>query len=308
MTTAGSFAAVADVGMLTLRAPAKVNMTLEILARGDDGYHALRSVMVPIAIDDEIVVRAAERPAFTCSAGDLTDDNLVTRALAAAGFAGAPVAIHLTKHIPVGAGLGGGSSDAATIVLAAMHGAFGPPAATDWIAIARRLGSDVPFFLTRTGALVEGTGERLTPLDALPPWWLVVIAPNVHVDTGDAYRRLAAARGAHPAPVRPRSGSASLAVVDALQRGDYAGAIAGTMNDFEPIVCAAYPAVDAALAALRNAGAPHAMLSGSGGAVFSLCPDEPTARSLAARLAPPAGARTFVVPFARDDAWRERRA
>jgi 4-diphosphocytidyl-2-C-methyl-D-erythritol kinase len=308
MTTAGTFAAVADAGSLNLRAPAKVNVTLEILARRDDGYHALRSVMVPIGIEDEIVVHAAERPAFTCSAGELAGDNLVVRALAAAGFAGAPVAIHLEKRIPVGAGLGGGSSDAATIVLAAMHGAFGAPAARDWIAVARSIGSDVPFFLTQTGALVEGTGERLTALGALPPWWLLVVAPAVHVDTGDAYRRLAAARVEAPVPERPRSGSASLAVVEAVQRGDYAAAVANATNDFEPIVCAAYPAVDAALTALRDASAPHAMLSGSGGAVFSLCPDEATARSLAARIAPPAGARTFVVPFAHGDAWRGARA
>jgi len=304
MTSARSVGAVADVGNFVLRAPAKVNLTLEILERQDDGYHALRSVMAPIAIEDQIVISAAERLAFTCSAGELAADNLVLRALAAAGFGTAPVAIHLTKTIPVGAGLGGGSSDAAAIVLAAMHGAFGPAPDQDWVAIARGIGSDVPFFLTETGALVEGTGERLTALGALPPWWLVVVAPAVHVDTGDAYRRLAAARVAEPAPARPRSSSASLAVVAAVQRGDYAATIAGATNDFEPIVCAAYPAVAAALASLRAAGAPHAMLSGSGGATFSLCADEGSARALAERLVPPEDARVFVVPFAPGNAWR----
>ncbi len=298
MTSARSFAPVADAGSLTLRAPAKVNLTLEILARRDDGYHALRSVMVPIGIADEIVITPAERLAFSCSAGELADDNLVMRALHAAGFGAARVAIHLHKTIPVGAGLGGGSSDAAAILLAAMHGAFGPAAERDWIAVARALGSDVPFFLTETGALVEGTGERLTALGALPPWWLVVVAPGVHVDTGDAYRRLAAARLTTPAPARSRSASASMAVVDAVQRGDYEATVANATNDFEPIVCAAYPAVAAALAALHAAGAPHAMLSGSGGATFSLCADEAVARALAARLVVPAGARSFVVPLA----------
>ena len=104
----------------------------------------------------------------------------------------------MRKRIPVGAGLGGGSSDAAAILRAAIDGALGPLAAQDWLADARALGSDVPFFLTGTGALVEGTGERVTALGALPPWWVVVLAPAVHVDTGDAYRRLAAAR-AHAA-------------------------------------------------------------------------------------------------------------
>jgi len=298
MTSARLIAADADTGGATLRAPAKVNLTLEILARQDDGYHALRSVMVPIAIEDTIAITPSARLQFRCSAGELTDDNLVLRALRATGFGDAPVAIALTKTIPVGAGLGGGSSDAAAIVLAAMRGTFGTPEVRDWVALARGIGSDVPFFLSESGALVEGTGERLTALAALPPWWVVVLAPAVHVDTGDAYRRLAAHRAQHPAPARPRAGSPSLAVVDALQRGDYAAVVAGAINDFEPIVGAAYPAVAAALAALRAAGAPHAMLSGSGGATFSLCVDEGAARALAARVAAPPDARLFVVPFA----------
>jgi 4-diphosphocytidyl-2C-methyl-D-erythritol kinase len=108
--------------------------------------------------------------------------------------------------------------------------------------------------------------------------------------------------------VRPRSGSASLRVVDAVQRGDFDATVAGLTNDFEELVAAAYPPVADALAALRAAGAPHAMLSGSGGATFALCPDEPAARALAARLVVPAGARTFVAPFAHGDAWREAQA
>jgi 4-diphosphocytidyl-2-C-methyl-D-erythritol kinase len=189
-------------------------------------------------------------------------------------------------------------------LLAAMRGAFGPPGERDWIATARALGSDIPFFLVETGALVEGTGERVTALGALPPWWVVVVAPAVHVDTGDAYRRLAAARVTAPPPTRPRAGSASLQVVEALQRGDYDAVVAATTNDFEPLVRDVYPPVAAALAALHAAGAPHAMLSGSGGATFALCREETIARDLAARLVVPAGARTFVVPFAHAPAWR----
>jgi 4-diphosphocytidyl-2-C-methyl-D-erythritol kinase len=293
---------------MTLRAPAKVNLTLEILSRRDDGYHTLRSVMVPIGIYDEIAIAAAERFAFTCDAGDLAADNLVVRALAAAGFGDAACAVHLTKTIPVGAGLGGGSSDAAAVLRAAMSGAFGPAPARDWVAIARSVGSDVPFFLTETGALVEGTGERLTALGALPPWWIVVLAPDAHVNTGDAYGRLAAARASAPPPSRPRSGSASLAMVEAVQRADFDAAVAALTNDFEPIVTAAYPAVAAALAALRAAGAPHAMLSGSGGATFALCRDEAAARALGAALDAPPGARTFTVPLAHADAWRSANA
>ena len=289
---------------MIVRAPAKINLTLEILNRQDDGYHRLRSVMLPIALEDEIAIEPAERFAFSCEPATLTGDNLVVRALAAAGAAGTPLAVDLRKRIPVGAGLGGGSSDAAAMLRAAIDGALGTLEALDWVAVARTLGSDVPFFLTGTGALVEGTGERVTALGALPPWWVVVLAPDVHVDTGEAYRALAAARAHSPAPARPRSESASLRALEAVQRGDYPAAIAAATNDFEPLIAAAYPAVKAALRALRDAGAVHAMLSGSGGATFALCEREDVARALAAAIVLPQGARLFVVPLAAGEAWR----
>jgi 4-diphosphocytidyl-2-C-methyl-D-erythritol kinase len=260
--------------------------------------------MVPIALEDEITIEASERFAFSCEPATLSADNLVVRAFAAAGLAGARLRVALRKHVPVGAGLGGGSSDAAAVLRAAIDGAFGPPHLRDWIAEARMLGSDVPFFLTGTGALVEGTGERVTALGALPPWWVVVLAPDVHVDTGDAYRRLAAARALQPPPARPRAESASLRVLEAVQRGEYAATIAAMQNDFEPLVAQAYAPVAAALHALRSAGAPHAMLSGSGGATFALCETQARADALAAVLVAPPGARAFVVPFAADESWR----
>jgi 4-diphosphocytidyl-2-C-methyl-D-erythritol kinase len=287
-----------------VRAPAKINLTLEILNRQDDGYHRLRSVMLPIALEDEIGIEPAARFAFSCEPATLTGDNLVLRALAAAGLAGAPLAVELRKRIPVGAGLGGGSSDAAAILRAASDGALGETGEVDWLAAARALGSDVPFFLTGTGALVEDTGERVTALGALPPWWVVVLAPDVHVDTGDAYRRLAAQRTQTPPPSRARAGSASLRALEAVQRADYGAAIAAATNDFEPLIATAYAPVADALRALRAARAPHAMLSGSGGATFALCEHEAAARALAAAVVAPAGARLFVVPLAAAAEWR----
>jgi 4-diphosphocytidyl-2-C-methyl-D-erythritol kinase len=282
----------------------KINLTLEILARREDGYHALRSIMLPIGLADEIVIEPAERFGFTCEPGELGPGNLVVRALERIGLAAAPYSVTLRKRIPVGAGLGGGSSDAAAILQAAMSGAFGPVPARDWIADARALGSDVPVFLADGGALVEGTGERVTALGALPPWSIVLLVPDVHVATPDAFQRLAQARLVAPPPSRPRNGSASLRALVALQRGDYSSAIAAAVNDFEPIVRAVYPAVDAALDALHAAGAQHAMLSGSGGACFALCPDTQHAQALAARVRAPDGARLAVVPFAPSASWR----
>jgi len=288
----------------TLRAPAKINLTLEILARRDDGYHNLRSIMLPIALHDEIVIEPAAAFAFACEPAALQADNLVVRALERVGLGSAPFAFRLVKQIPVGAGLGGGSSDAAAILRAAAAGTFGSLAPRDWLADARALGSDVPFFLTGTGALVEATGERVTALGALPPWSIVLLVPDVHVATPDAFRRLAQARLANPAPLRPRNESASLRALVALQRGDYPAVIAAAVNDFEPVVRDTYPAVSAALDALRAAGAEHAMLSGSGGACFGLCRDAAAAQRLAAGVRVPPGASLAVVPFAPTAAWR----
>ena len=286
-------------------APAKINLTLEILGRREDGYHALRSVMVPIALADDLTFSPSERFAFACDPPALAEDNLVTRAFARIGRSGAPVSVALRKRVPVGAGLGGGSSDAAGVLRAAMSGAFGDAGARDWVADARALGSDVPFFLVDGPALVEGTGERVTALGRPPPWWVVLVVPGVHVPTGAAYAALAESRATAPAPSRPRSGSATLRCGEALQRADYDAVLATMTNDFEPVVRGMYPAVDAALRALDDAGAPgRAMLSGSGGACFALFAHEAAARGFAARLAPPAGAVTHVVPFATSDAWR----
>jgi 4-diphosphocytidyl-2-C-methyl-D-erythritol kinase len=283
---------------------AKINLTLEILARREDGYHTLRSVMVPVGLADELAIEPAAAFSFACDPPSLADDNLVVRAFARIGLADAPVAVHLRKRIPAGAGLGGGSSDAAAVLREAIAGRFGPLGTRDWVADARALGSDIPFFLTGDGALVEGTGERVTALGALPPWWVVLAMPAVHVATADAYRRLAAERAAHPVAGRPRSESASLRVLAALQRGEFAAVREAAGNDFEPIVAAAYPAVAKTLAGLRAAGASLAMLSGSGGACFALEAGEAEARAVAGRLRLDPATRVEIVPFAPTPGWR----
>jgi 4-diphosphocytidyl-2-C-methyl-D-erythritol kinase len=287
-----------------LLAYAKINLTLEILARRDDGYHTLRSVMVPIGLADELTVEPAGAFRFDCDPPALGADNLVVRALERIGFGAAPLHVRLRKAIPAGAGLGGGSSDAAALLRLAIDGVLGPVPTRDWLADARALGSDVPFFLVGDGALVEGTGDRVTALGTLPPWWVVLAMPSVHVSTAEAYRTLAAHRASTPAPSRPRAGSASLRVLEAVQGGDLSAVRDAAVNDFEPIVAAAYPLVGATLDALRDAGAALAMLSGSGGACFALEPTEAGARALAERLNVPPATRIAVVPLAPTPGWR----
>lgn len=292
--------------MLTLLAPAKINVTLEILSRRADGYHALRSVMLPIALYDRIELEPDTQTHFVASDPALAADNLVMRAFAAAGVH-EPHRIVLHKAIPVGGGLGGGSSDAAAVLRAAMAGALGARPDADWIDLAGRLGSDVPFFLVGTGALVEGYGERVTAIGALPPWWVVVARPHCEVATAAAYRLLDSARAAYAPgtePSRPRNTSASLAAVDAVQRHDFGALVGSLVNDFHDVIVAAYSPVAVTDAALRAAGANAVLLSGSGSCLFALFESEAEARAVAARVDPGSYDALFTVALHQDPAWR----
>ena len=294
--------------MATLLAPAKLNLTLEVLSRRADGYHTLRSVMVPIGLYDRITLTPTVQPHFTVRSVhgepndcDLERDNLVVRALQAAEVR-APLLVSLEKTIPVGGGLGGGSSDAAAVLRYIMGGGLGPLHQRDWLAVAKGLGSDVPFFLSGTAALVEGVGERVTPLGAVPAWWTVVVRPRVAVPTAEAYRLLDASGNGSRS--RPRATSASLIAVDALQRADLAALRASLSNDFHDVILAAYPEVARAAASFAAAGAQAPLLSGSGSCLFALMENEENARGIAQRLEAAAVQNVFVCPLHRDETWR----
>lgn len=285
---------------MKLLCPAKINLTLEVLQRRPDGYHALRSVMVPIALYDELVIEPAGAFSFSCDEQNLNgEDNLVVRAARAVGTVG-DVRLTLSKSIPSQAGLGGGSSDAAAVLRAAMAGAFGGAPALDWVATARSLGSDVPFFLTGSAALVEGTGERVTALGALPAWHVLVVKPPAAVSTAAAYAEL----DRHERPSRPRNTSDSLEMVAALQRGEFSAVERLMSNDFHDVICSSTPEVARAIDALRNAGATNALLSGSGSAVFTLASDAATIASIAECVDLPEEYRRFQVSFATTPDWR----
>jgi 4-diphosphocytidyl-2-C-methyl-D-erythritol kinase len=282
----------------TLRAPAKLNLTLEVLSRREDGLHALRSVMVPVDLCDELRVEPSAQTAFSCDAAELRDHNLVERAMRALDVSGYHV--ELRKAIPTGAGMGGGSSDAAAVLLAAQRGVFGTPPQTDYVAVARSLGSDVPFFLVQTAALVEGTGERVTALGPVPQWHAVVVKPPVSVSTAWAYAQIDASQQ----PSRPRNTSVSLRMGEALQRGDFERVLALMQNDFEDVLAPATPEIAAALDALRAAGANRPLLTGSGSCVFALAQTLDEAGALADALRLPEPYRVFRCAFWSGEAWR----
>lgn len=285
---------------LTLRAPAKINLTLEVLARRDDGYHGVRSVMVPLALSDELAIEPSRCFTFECDRTELQgDNNLAIAALRALGDLPA-VRIELRKLIPVQAGLGGGSSDAAAILRAAMDGAFGHDNRRDWLGVARSLGSDVPFFLAGTAALVEGTGERITPAGTSPPWHVLIVKPPIAVSTAAAYREL----DTSPRSQRPRSNSGSIALLEALQRFDFDRVQVLLQNDFHDVIAQRTPEIAAAIEALRSAGARNALLAGSGSCVFTLAPKRAPIEVISDRLALPDTYQRFVTKFATTPDWR----
>ena len=285
---------------MNIACPAKINLTLEVLDRRADGYHGIRSVMVPLELADELTIEPSSQFTFRCSDPQLeTEDNLVVRAARAVSLHAA-VALALEKRIPTQAGLGGGSSDAAGVLLGATRGAFGYDVHADWVAVARKLGSDVPFFLVESGALVEATGERVTALGALPGWHVLVVKPPALVSTAAAYAQL----DAMPRPSRRRSTSVSVEMVEALQRGDLTQVRSLLSNDFNDVIAQAEPEVAHALDALARSGASRPLLSGSGAAVFAL---EDSAEAIAqiddALDLPPSFTR-YRTAFRRSGTWR----
>jgi 4-diphosphocytidyl-2-C-methyl-D-erythritol kinase len=280
--------------------PAKINLTLEVLDRRPDGYHALRSVMVPLELADALHIEPASSFAFICSDPTLAgDENLAVRA--ARALEPLPAAkLILEKTIPIQAGLGGGSSDAAGVLRAAMAGAFDRTYAVDWLHVARSLGSDVPFFLADSAALVEGTGERVTAVGAVPPWHVLVVKPPLAVSTSAAFAQL----DRLTRPSRPRNTSISLASLTALQRGDFDEVERALSNDFDEVIAAATPQIARALDALRAAGARNSLLCGSGSAVFTLTRDAATIAAIEARLDLDATYLRFPTAFAHGRSWR----
>lgn len=285
-----------------LRAPAKINLTLEVLARRDDGYHGMRSVMVPLELGDDIEIASADSLSFECDDPTLaSESNLALRALRAIESAtGARIraSVTLRKRIPAQSGLGGGSSDAASVLLAAAGGAMNGLPQFDALRIARSLGSDVPFFLVETAALVEGTGERVTALGAVPRWGVVLVRPPSGVSTADAY----AAIDGRERAIRPRGQSLSLECAKALQRGDFGAVQTLLSNDFHDLY-AERPEIRRAVESLRDAGAGCALLAGSGSCVFALAPDVRARDAIVRRLDLPEEFAMFSTAFAQSPAW-----
>ena len=269
------------VKLLAELAPGKINLCLQVTGKRADGYHELDSIFLPIAWSD--IVRTETRPAdaprvnLRCDEAALNDSqsNLASRAAAAfmAEFAiAAEVLVDVRKRIPMGAGLGGGSSDAGA-VLRMMAAIFSISSPARLAALALRLGADVPFFLDPGPARVRGIGETIEPLSTMARLNLVIAVPSVEVSTAQVFAALRRERWSGP-------------LADSEVASILSGKVSATrvVNDLAEPAMALFPDIARLKAILEEEGAHVTGMSGSGGAVFGLYHDEPTAEAAAVRL------------------------
>jgi len=267
-----------------VRAPAKINLWLNVVGRRADGYHLLDSLVAFTDLADEIEVVPADRLVLTvdgplASALAAETDNLVLKAarrLAARAGIAPRAAMRLTKRIPVAAGLGGGSADAAAALRALVdHWRIALPV-EELFDLAAGLGADVPMCLAARPALVSGVGDRLEAAPPLPPCGVLLINPGVALPTPDVF----SARRGDFSP--PRS------VVSWTDLASFAAALAERGNDLTAAAIALRPAIGEVLAFLQvSRGARHAAMSGSGATCFALYDTVEAAQRTAARVPAP---------------------
>jgi 4-diphosphocytidyl-2-C-methyl-D-erythritol kinase len=266
-------------------APAKINLYLHIVGRRADGFHELETLMAPISLGDtiELELRPGPEIEFTCSDPALADaqDNLATRAARLfldAFQPGRGVRLHLEKSVPIGAGLGGGSSDGAAVLLALRELTGVPCTDAQLSELAARLGSDVPFFICRRPAVCRGRGEIVQPVILKENYQGLLVHPGFGVSTPWAYKTYAQ---------NPHPGEPGRAFADMTLR-----------NDLEPPAFSKYPWLPAVKKWLRaQPGVLDALMSGSGSSVFALTGSAAEAEELRGRFLAEFGPGLFAVPF-----------
>jgi 4-diphosphocytidyl-2-C-methyl-D-erythritol kinase len=266
--------------MLTVYAPAKVNLVLEVLGKDND-YHRISSIVQSIDLCDVLNFQPDEEICFECDEPSLKRDNLVTRAatlLKASTKCSRGARIELHKHIPWGVGLGGGSSDAAATLLALNElWGLGLPL-SKLVSLASKLGSDVPFFIHKGTALVEGKGEKVTPLPSLPATCFVLLVPpvpKISDKTKQMYNNLRVADFT--------GGQFVQAALTSWKRGKTIDHSL-MFNVFAEIAFGFFPGLDRYRKILEEAGAPGVYLAGSGPCLFTFFSEERQAKVISLNL------------------------
>ena len=255
---------------MEIQTPAKINTQLHILRKRGDGYHELLTHIVPIALYDTITLSANKNQGIRLQldgldCGDEKDNLIIKAARAFEGRTGLEIHrdFHLFKRIPAGAGLGGGSGNAAGVLHALNTLHHHPLKMQELKKIAIALGSDVPFFMDPRPCEAKGRGEQLSPLPGYPSFFLLLIKPPFAISTAEAYRRC------HPSPSLDRIQSHQSNTIDSIEL------LTSTLyNRFEKTLFVDFPELAVIKQKLLQCGAVAALVSGSGSAVFGIFSEE----------------------------------
>lgn len=256
---------------MEIKAPAKVNYLLDVVRRRPDGYHELRMIMQRVNLCDDIVLTLTDTPGITVNCGKqgVPDGpgNIAWKAarlMLDASGTGLGTEISITKNIPVAAGLGGGSSDAAAVLMGMNELLELGMKPQQLMEIGVTLGADVPFFIFKETALAEGIGELLTAMPKMPRAWILLVNPGVHVSTPWVYKNLTLTNRVELNKLPDSYGSLE----------DICSIFS---NDLESVTIPAFPVIADIKQAMLDKGALGAMMSGSGPTVFGLFRDRETA-------------------------------
>lgn len=268
---------------IKLKALAKINLGLDVLRKREDGYHEVRMIMQTINMYDRIVLTQRSKPGIQVQTNvdflPVNEDNLVYKAakLLMDEFQVAEgIGIWLKKFIPTAAGMAGGSSDAAAVLVGLNRMFELGLTKEELMKRAVRIGADVPYCVLRGTALAEGIGEILTPLPGIPPCFILIAKPPVSVSTKFVYTNLKADELREHPDIDGQ--------IAAIRRGDLAGMCRCMGNVLETVTLPAYPVIGEICGVMRSCGALNAMMSGSGPTVFGIFDDEEKAKAAAERL------------------------
>lgn len=256
---------------ITLKCPAKINLSLDILGKRDDGYHEISTIMQTISLEDEVKIKKSNEFSVTSNREDipLDDDNITLKAarLMFKEFKiQGGISIHINKNIPVAAGLAGGSTDAAGIILGINKLFLLNASLEKMISIAENIGSDVPYFLEKGTALCTGRGEVITQLNSLKDYYVLIAKPSIGISTKWVYDNL----DLNKVEKRPNMDI----ILNAVKNNDIETISKNLVNVLETVTVHNYKIIDDIKKTMMEYGALGSIMSGSGSTVFGIFKDD----------------------------------
>jgi len=268
------------MGSITLLSPAKVNLTLEVIGKRPDGYHEIRSLIQPVDLFDEVTVTTTDSEGIELSSSGVEipegEDNLAWKAadvyLRECGL-DTGVSISIKKKIPPGSGLGGGSSNAAAVMIG-LNRLTESLTEEKLFGLSPRLGADVAFFLRSIASVAEGIGERITVIKDFPLFFYVILCPNLHISTVDVYTKWDEMHAGEPLK------KMSTEIDELIEHFKEETDALPLRNDLEESAFALYPQIKSFKQILSSLDVKNVLMSGSGSAVYAVFRDELTAHEI----------------------------